>query len=53
MTVTEARTFAQQRGYHVRSAVIGSNTVFTADMRTDRVSLFLSTDDVVVRADIG
>lgn len=53
MTASEATAFVEQRGFRVRSAVIGSNTAFTADMRTDRVTLFLSTDDMVVRADIG
>jgi len=53
LTVSEATAFVEQRGYHVRSAVIGSNAVFTTDWRTDRVNLLLSTDDVVVRADIG
>jgi hypothetical protein len=48
-----ATEFVKQRGYSIRSVVIGSDAVLTAEMRTDRVNFFLSTDHVVVRAEVG
>ncbi len=48
-----ATRVAEKRGYHVRSAEIGTDVWWTSDLRPDRVNLWLSADDLVVRATVG
>jgi hypothetical protein len=52
MTAAAATNRARQHGYCVRSSVIGVGAVFTADNRADRITLLLSADDVVLRAEV-
>ena len=52
MDVTVATAYAEERGYTVRTVVIGSGAVLTADMKSTRVTLRVSPDGVVRDAGI-
>lgn len=53
LPLVEATQLAEALGCFVRKVYVGSDVALTADMRTDRVTLFIEGQDVVKDAMVG